>query len=480
MRYIKTIINKYKNMDLPLKASIWAVICSFMQKGIGFISMPIFSRLLSTEEYGVYTVFFSWMNIMSVFCTLKISSGALNNGLLAFSGKKKVFLSSIIGLTFVLTLLSAVGFGIVNMMFPNLVKITNSLIPAMFVYIFFVAIVDLWAGKERFAYKYKLLTGVLLSIAVFSPILGVIAIKSVDMYKAEARIISSLIVELIVGLILTFALLKEGRYKIFEKKYWIYVLKFNVPLIPHYLSTMLLMQCDTVMISSIRGESEVGLYGIAYSIAMISTIFNTSINSSLLPYTYHSIKDENYVGVKSIIKKLVVLIGAINLFIVLLAPEILKIVASSEYQSAVGVIPPLIGSVFFMFLYTVLANIEFYYEKSSSIAVASIGAAFINICLNYILIREYGFIGAGYATLISYIVLVVLHIVNIKIINKNIIKGDLLDYRFLIIVSVVFVALCLLCAFTYNIVILKTLLAVVIGSISIWFGRKIIHKLKSK
>ncbi len=61
-------------------------------------------------------------------------------------------------------------------------------------------------------------------------------------------------------------------------------------------------------------------------------------------------------------------------------------------------------SVFFMFLYPLFANIEFYYEKTKFVMVASCSGALLNILLNYIFIGLYGYYAAGYTTLICYMV----------------------------------------------------------------------------
>ena len=45
------ITSKYRSLSVQAKAALWFTICSFLQKGISFITVPIFTRLMSTEEY---------------------------------------------------------------------------------------------------------------------------------------------------------------------------------------------------------------------------------------------------------------------------------------------------------------------------------------------------------------------------------------------------------------------------------------------
>ena len=58
---------QYKKLDIKAKAVIWFTICSFLQKGISFITVPVFARIMPTSEYGLYTVYLSWLQILTIF-----------------------------------------------------------------------------------------------------------------------------------------------------------------------------------------------------------------------------------------------------------------------------------------------------------------------------------------------------------------------------------------------------------------------------
>ena len=96
---IKKGLNKYKNLPVQIKASFWFLICSFLQKGITVITTPIFTRLLSTSDYGQFTVFSSWLDICSVFVTLRLYYGVFVQGLVKFDKNRSAFASSMQGLS---------------------------------------------------------------------------------------------------------------------------------------------------------------------------------------------------------------------------------------------------------------------------------------------------------------------------------------------------------------------------------------------
>ena len=74
------VLKKYSELPIPLKASFWFLITGFLQKGISVITTPIFTRLLSTSEYGQLSIYNSWAGIITIFATLNLSAGVFMRG----------------------------------------------------------------------------------------------------------------------------------------------------------------------------------------------------------------------------------------------------------------------------------------------------------------------------------------------------------------------------------------------------------------
>ena len=103
-----------------------------------------------------------------------------------------------------------------------------------------------------------------------------------------------------------------------------------------------------------------------------------------------------------------------------LAPEIMHILADEKFYEGVYVVPPVALGLFFSFVYTMYANIEFYFEKNKFSMYISCAGAVMNIILNYIGIKIFGYIAAAYTTLICYIVFSLGHYLYTSvIIRKN-------------------------------------------------------------
>ena len=108
------LLKKYNEMSEPVKASIWYTICNVLNKGIALLSTPIFTRVLSEEQYGTFAIFQSWYSIILIFTSLNIFLGGYQKGLLLFENDRNSFTSSQLGLTTTITLLYGIVYILVR------------------------------------------------------------------------------------------------------------------------------------------------------------------------------------------------------------------------------------------------------------------------------------------------------------------------------------------------------------------------------
>lgn len=456
---IRILFQKYKNISAPVKAGLWFAICNILQKGISMITVPIFTRILTTKQYGVFSVYQSWSQIIMVFATLNLYCGVFNNGMIKYEDDKDGFTSSAQGLT---TITSA-GLFIIYYIFKDfwnsLFELSTNMMVVMFVEIFFVAIFSLWSARQRYEFKYKDLIIITMIMSFVSPLIGIFAVLSTD-FKAEARILSFALVNIAVGIFLCIRNYKAGR-TFFKAEYWKYMLLFNLPLVPHYLSQIVLQQSDRIMISKIVGKDEAAIYSVVYNVSTIMLLVTTAINNTFIPYTYKTIKEKKYDKLKSNTNILVILVGMCVFFVMAFGPEIIKIFAPKEYYEAIWIIPPVATTVYFMFLYPLFGNVEFYYEKNKFVMVASTIGAVSNIIMNLFFIRIFGYIAAGYTTLVCYIMFSACHYLFMKKILRQKLPGiKLYDIKFIFIFSLIVLTVMCVMLCIYELTILRYLLII--------------------
>ena len=85
----------YRKLPIQVKASGWFFICSLVQKAIAVISTIIFTRLMSSEDYGILSIYNSWSDIIYIFATLNLSTGVYNVGMTKFNDRRNEFNSSL-------------------------------------------------------------------------------------------------------------------------------------------------------------------------------------------------------------------------------------------------------------------------------------------------------------------------------------------------------------------------------------------------
>lgn len=458
-------IKKYKSISVQARAAIWFSACSILQKGISFIVVPIFTRILTTEQYGTYSLYLSWLQILTIITSLYLYYGVFTNGMNKYDTDRDRYISSMQGLTLTITAIVFVIFFVTQNAWSDILGLAPHLIFLMFVEMAVTPALSFWSGRQRFEYKYRKLVIVTLCKSIVNPVLGLIMVSLAE-DKATARILSVVIVEVcFCGVIMIYQFLK-GKCWI-DKKYWKFALGMAIPLLPHYLSGMILNKGDQIMISKMVSTSAVAFYSVAYNIGMLVQIFTNAISNSFTPWIYQRIKADKYEKIPETINFLMLLVAAISLGLMLLSPELVLLFGSSGYASAAYVIPPVAASVFFIFLYNILATPQFYFEKTSFLMVSSILAAVVNLGLNYIFIKQYGYVAAGYTTLVCYVLYSIGHAIISRKVMREFIPGKILfDYKCVVGLSVLVIFAGIGCNFLFDYKIVRYGLLVIFGVVA--------------
>ncbi len=444
-------ISKYRSLSKPVKAALWYTVCNFINKGIALLTTPIFTRILTEEQYGTFSIFQSWFNILIIFTSLNIFLSGYTKGLLLYKDDKDGFTSSQLSLTTVITLIFFVVY-IINIDFwTKVFDLSPILVLAMFVELLVMPAFEFWAAKERFDYNYKKIIIITIGMNIFCLGLSIFTILNTD-YKVEARVFSDVFGKLLFAGALFIIILFRGK-KIYNKEYWKYALKFNIPLIPHYLSNYILNQSDRLMIGKMVGNVQAAYYSVSNTISNVIMLLVVAINNSLTPYIYKTINDNHPEKIKNKINPIVILIAVLSIITMAFAPEVISIFAGKEYMDAIYVIPPITASVYFIFVYYMFSTIEYYYEKTGFIAVATTISAILNLILNYFGIKLFGYYAAGYTTLICYICLAVCHYVFYKRIVKDKMPQlkEVYDIKLITIISFLVLVMMVLMTMIYNV-----------------------------
>ncbi len=166
------------------------------------------------------------------------------------------------------------------------------------------------------------------------------------------------------------------------------------------------------------------------------------------------------------------IVAFVNLALVAIAPEAVRIFAPKSYYDAIYVIPPVAMSVFFMYAYDIFAKFQFYYEKTKFVMIASSMSAVLNLALNYIFIKLFGYYAAGYTTLFCYAAYTIAHYVFMNKICRDYLDGyRVFDEKILISITGVMLVCGFIMLFLYNHIYIRYGVIIIV-LICCWIQRK--------
>lgn len=433
MLNIHSMYEKYKDLSASVKAVFWFTVCNLMQRGISMITTPIFTRLLPTDEYGLYSTYLSWENVLLMIVSLCLYKSIMNL-YIKYDDQESV-LSAVCGLEMILSgtwMAIAVVF---REQLALLLGISSALVCCLFVSFVGQSAFYCWSLYKRYIYDYKILVLVTLLMTAGSSILGGVAVIFIRQ-TAVVRAVSSTIVILFIGIFIYVSVFhRSGMF--YDKEVWRYALFFCIPLMPHYLSEFILQSSDKIMINYMCGSHEVAIYSIAYAVGSLITLVTSSINASFAPYQYQKMKAGEYDMMAKRTNQVLLFVGVMLAIIMLFSREIVLIFGGKKYEESISVIIPICLGVYFNYMFQLFARIQEFYERKFTVVIPSILCAALNLITNYIFIRIYGFAAAAYTTFGCYFIFCFLHYLFYRKVCREVLGGkQLYNIKGLALISV--------------------------------------------
>lgn len=400
MSVVKKII-KNKNS----KATGLYLIGNLFNKGIAFLTIPVFTRLMSTSDYGLANTYLSWVTILSVIVGLSLGN-SLRSAYIDFKDDIDRYISSIFFLSLLNFVLASTL--IVTISYFYIEQIDITLVVLCLLQSFMTYIINSISIKYMLSLDYIRNTLILALPNIIIAILSIIFLIYINIEEYLGRIIPYVIVTSLLG---SYYLVKnfiKGKNYI-DKIYWEYAIGLSIPLIFHGLSINILSSSDRTMLTAFRSASETGVYSLAYSFSMIALVVTTSLGSVWVPWFNNKMKNGKRDVINENVKVYIEIIVVVMIGILMVGPEILEILAPKEYWSGKILIAPILLASFFIFLYSISVDLEYYYKSTKIIAINTMIAALINILLNFVFIPLYGASGAAFSTVIAYIVSFAIH-----------------------------------------------------------------------
>lgn len=411
---------KYKRL---FNDTILFTLSNFGSKILIFLLVPLYTSVLSTDDYGIADLITTTVNLLHPILTLSICEATLR-----FALDKKVNSKSVLANSLLLTILSIVVLLICT---PFVKNLTGS-----FKEYWWLMIGSFISTSLQICFSnYVKGCGKSLVFAIqgiiYTLVLIICNIVFLLYFKIGLRgYIFSIIIS---GL-------TSSVYMAFSAKFWkdIFTARIDVkllkemliyclPMIPTSIAWWINASADKYMVVGLVGASANGLYAAAHKIPTImSTITNLFSQAWRISAISSYDEDENSCEFYSKIYNLFYLFCIyICMGITILSQLIAKILYKSDYFSAWILIPPLLIATIFEAYSGFLSSLYAAAKKTSLLFVSTCIGAIFNIILNYILIKKLGTIGAPIATFISFIIVWIIRTIllgKIIVIKVNYVK----------------------------------------------------------
>ncbi|SFB19260.1 Membrane protein involved in the export of O-antigen and teichoic acid [Acetitomaculum ruminis DSM 5522] len=470
--------NKNSSGNKVIKAGAGYIIGNYLLKGITFLSAPIFSRLMTTSDFGDFSNYTSYEAIFYIIVGLALHS-SLNNAKYKYGEKFNEYISSLV----LLIILSTLGWLFIgNIFFPfykdafdfNRLVLNILIIHCMGSSLF--QFYNIYASLSYSFQNYLKLTSInAISNMGLSIILMLTVLKSDVLF---ARIIGMALPIILIGCYIILFFFKLGK-PVINFDYWKYGTIYSLPIIPHGISQIILSSFDRIMIKKMVNSDAAGIYSFSYVIYSLFNVTANSLQNVWKPWIYEKMNAKDYATIKKQSNVYALGMALFTILIILVSPEIIRILGDKAYWDSADCVIPVILGGYFAFMYTLPSQIEYFYEKTKFIAIGTVSAAVLNIVLNYIFISRFGYIAAAYTTLVTYFLYFSFHF----FLAKRIHGSSLFSFKGLYGVSLVTVAIGLGTILIKDLLIVRWIMALIVGCLSLYWSEKhflLLTKVKAK
>ena len=396
-------LSKVRNIG---KNTIFYGAGNILNKSLGFILIPIYSRLIPIDQYGVLAIIELLILLFLALLTFGITSG--HERFFFLEKEKNEYNKFLFNNVLWLFLFSFISLGVISLFRPQLSML-------------------LWGTRD---YSYLILLGILIT---FAEINNIIPLQILQYTGRPLNYIVTNLVRLIISVLATIyfvvtlklgiegilygRLVGSGVTMLFQLftviaprmlmkidfSKVVMTMHYGLPLTVSLIGYLIFASSDRYMINWLLDERQTGMYGFGYKISNIIMLLVQSIGIGYLPSMYQQEKKSDNIRFyrKMLFYYTFAMSYAILFFLFFYKILLWPVVHNKEYWNGVLIVPVMstafliMGMNYFVNIGLTLKNKTRYY------IIPTFVSALVNIGLNFLFIRKFGFIGAAYSALIS-------------------------------------------------------------------------------
>lgn len=402
-------LSREKNL---LKNTVIITIGKICTQLITFFLLPVYTALLSTEEYGTVDLLNTLVSLFLPVITFQIEQALFRYLVDNRNNEQKIkytITTTLVTVT-IQSVLYLLIFAIIAPFIHNQYKyyLATNVIACIFSSIMLQISRGLGDNK-----KYALGSFITALTTVLLNVLFIVVFK----WGAYGMLTATLIGNIVCSLYIFFAkkVYKYINIKLYSKELLKKLWKYSLPLIPNAISWWIFNSSDRIIVSSVLGIGDNGILSAAYKFSSVYiTIYNIFNMTWTESASLHIDDKDNNQFFSKIIDTTLRLFTAICFGIIVCMPFIFPIMINEKFGQAYNQIPILMISSLFNVVVGLISVIYIAKKDTKAVAKTSVCSAIINVVVNLALIKFVGLYAASISTLAAYLIMSVYRMYDVR------------------------------------------------------------------
>jgi O-antigen/teichoic acid export membrane protein len=377
-----------------------------INKALGFFLLPLYTRYLTPADYGDLALLTVTGSVVGILSQFGLGSAMFREVIYQESDLNDVQSTSLFFLAIESTIL--IGFFIlISPLLSNIIFQSQNythLLRLIFVTTYLSVFNVIVMARLRIREQSAIYSGISILRFVIGVGLNIYFIVVVEL-GLEGLILANLSLESFFVMVYLVIFLRELRMT-FSLPILGRMLKFGSPLIPANISNLAMTSADRYFLQHFSTTTQVGLYSLGYNMGLVLNLIVQAIQlawpANLFEIAKQSDAEQRFAR---ILTYYTLIVGFIGLGLSVLAREAVIILTTPEFYSAYIVVPLIVLAYLFFGIRNITNTGLTTKNKMQYAPPIIMATTVLNLVLNYLLIPEYGMLGAAWATLISYIIL---------------------------------------------------------------------------
>lgn len=379
-------------------------ISNFAVAGVPFLLLPVLTRILSPEDYGLIAMFTMVVSFFVVAAGLNIHGAVM----VRYFEPKKFSMPCYVSTTLCILIITTVLLAIFVWIFSRQIQLITALplkwlmlavIVAAFQFLV-QTLLTLWQASKQ-PLKFGALR---LNHALMDGLVSILLVV-VMLYSWQGRLFGIALAWTVTALIALYWLRREHWLtRNLSMAYAKDALRYGIPLLPHAIGGLLLATADRFMVTNFLDVASTGIYLVAIQIGLILGIAADAFNKAFAPWLMESLHNADLAKKRKIVRH-TYLYFIVIIFLALTgsvcAPQLLGILVGPKYQSASPIIGYIMLGNAFTGMYYMVTNYIFFARRTELLSVLTISVGVITTLFNWQLIQINGITGAAQAFMIG-------------------------------------------------------------------------------